>query len=158
MWGSRGDAGGLVAGASWGWGARARLLSKGVAARGGSWPLLRPPEPSARGTCLRYTQSLCSNTMPPLVTPCPRSRAPATPCVLVQIAAAIKDNRTLKTLDVGGNNISEDGAKALASALKGNDVLQVRRHGIGVCVCGWHKGPGLCAQGQRRAAGEALWG
>lgn len=36
---------------------------------------------------------------------------------LAQIAASIKDNKSLKLLDVGGNNISEDGAKALAGDL-----------------------------------------
>lgn len=35
-----------------------------------------------------------------------------------QIAAALKDNRSLTSLDLGGNNVGPDGAKALAAALQ----------------------------------------
>lgn len=43
---------------------------------------------------------------------------------MLQLAEAIKDNKTLKTLDIGGNNIGHEGAKLLAGALKGNKTLK----------------------------------
>ena len=56
----------------------------------------------------------------------------------MQLAASLKDNRMLKMLDVGGNNIGADGGKALAAALRGNESLQVRKPlqcSVNVCMC-----------------------
>ena len=43
----------------------------------------------------------------------------ATDPPLLQIATALSGNTTLKLLDVGGNNVGADGAKALAGATWG---------------------------------------
>lgn len=40
------------------------------------------------------------------------------------MAAAINGNKTLTSIDIGGNNIGPDGAKALAAALQGNEALR----------------------------------
>ena len=45
---------------------------------------------------------------------CPPITRPRTLHPPPQIASAIKDNRSIKLLDVGGNNIGETGATALA--------------------------------------------
>ena len=42
----------------------------------------------------------------------------------MQLAAALKGNRSLKLLDIGGNNIGPNGILAVMSALKGNETLK----------------------------------
>ena len=66
--------------------------------------------------------------MPPRLLPAPPPR-------LSQIAAAIKDNRSLKLLDVGGNNIGEDGAKALAGETRLTHAAAAAAAGCRACTC-----------------------
>lgn len=60
--------------------------------------------------------------------PCPPpARRPLRPPAsrrCAQLAGALTGHTTLKALDVGGNNIGPDGAKALAAALRGNEALR----------------------------------
>ena len=42
----------------------------------------------------------------------------------LQLAAALKGNRSIKLLDIGGNNIGPEGILAIGSALKGNETLK----------------------------------
>lgn len=42
----------------------------------------------------------------------------------MQLAAALKGNRSLKLLDIGGNNIGPNGILAVMSALRGNETLK----------------------------------
>lgn len=44
-------------------------------------------------------------------------------CALLQLAAALKGNTSLKVLDIGGNNIGPEGIKVLLEALRGNETL-----------------------------------
>lgn len=85
--------------------------------------------------------------------PCPHLTAllpPPLPLLFfpAQIAAAISGKNSLKLLDVGGNNISEDGAKALACEWEGAQVAATpvwlgacrrsarRGHGVRACELG----------------------
>ena len=43
---------------------------------------------------------------------------------VAQLADAIAKNKALATLDLGGNNIGPEGAKALAAVLKGHEALR----------------------------------
>lgn len=42
----------------------------------------------------------------------------------MQLAEALKGNATLKSLDIGGNNIGPEGIKVLLEALRGNNTLR----------------------------------
>ena len=42
----------------------------------------------------------------------------------MQLAESLKGNKSLKVLDIGGNNIGPEGIKVLLEALRGNDTLR----------------------------------
>lgn len=42
----------------------------------------------------------------------------------LQLAESLNGNKSLKVLDIGGNNIGPEGIKVLLEALRGNDTLR----------------------------------
>ncbi len=87
-------------------------------------PFPRTP-PAYGSSALTHPTSQYStptNLYPP-IQPCTPSQCLDAEFFL-QIADALKENRSLTALDVGGNNIGPQGAIAIAGALKGNDVLK----------------------------------
>ena len=44
--------------------------------------------------------------------------------IALQLAESLNGNKSLKVLDIGGNNIGPEGIKVLLEALRGNDTLR----------------------------------